>query len=166
MRVIIVIVISFDTQHSIYFLQHTFMALQGVFQELCFSSTSSSPASFVPVPLRWRGRGGEERKGGRALPKRHLPLATCTDAGETGAWALLVLSPGERSWGPVRYSSSNHHLAAFPCRPPNHGRERKLNPLNTHTDASVLLPCSGGEEGASINFFFLLCLYQLQSFNH
>lgn len=73
MCIIIVIVISFDTQHSINFLRHTFTALQGAFQERCFSSTSSSPASFVPVRVLWRGEEGKSR-GKRGHPSQR---STC-----------------------------------------------------------------------------------------
>lgn len=68
----IIIVISFDTQHSINFLRHTFTALQGAFQERCFSSTSSSRASFVPVRVLWRGEEGKSR-GKRGHPSQRSP---------------------------------------------------------------------------------------------
>lgn len=100
---IIIVVISFDTQHPINFLLHKFMVLQGTFQELSFSSTSSSPAFFC-ASLNYFG-GGEERGEKREdhpAPKKHLSFAIGTDAEEGKAWALLVLSPGKRSQGPTQ----------------------------------------------------------------
>lgn len=64
MCIIIVIAISFHTQHSINFLQHTVMMLQGAFQE-------HIQHFFVPVRPLWRGRG---EGNGVILPKETLTL--------------------------------------------------------------------------------------------